>query len=145
VINFAVLIGLTIVIEPPVTITGKVISVADGDTLTVLDDAKVQHKIRLHAIDAPEKGHAFRTKARENLAAQVFGKVVRVEVTDVDRYHREVGRIFLGDRFINLEMVRDGFTWRYVRYDKAGEFTDAEREAREKQRGLWADVVRWVF
>jgi endonuclease YncB( thermonuclease family) len=37
------------------------------------------------------------------------------------------------------EMVRDGFAWRYVRYDKAGEFSDAVREAREKRRGLWAD------
>jgi hypothetical protein len=41
-------------------------------------------------------------------------------------YHREVGRIYLSDRFINLEMVRDGFAWRYVRYDKAGESTAAD-------------------
>jgi micrococcal nuclease len=120
-------------------ITGKVVSIADGDTLTVLDEAKVQHRIRLHDIDAPKKVQPFGTKARESLAAKVFGKTVRVEVVDVDRYHREVGRIYLGDRFIKVEMVRDGFRWRYVRYDKAGEFTDAEREAREHRRGLWAD------
>jgi endonuclease YncB( thermonuclease family) len=36
-------------------------------------------------------------------------------------------------------MVRDGFARRYVRFDKAGEFTDTEREARERRRGLWAD------
>jgi len=41
--------------------------------------------------------------------------------------------------FQNLEMVRDGFARRYVRDDKAGEFTDAEHEAREKRRGLWVD------
>ncbi len=69
------------------------------------------------------------TAAGTNLAAKVFGKVVRIEVVDVDCNWREVGRIYLGDRFINLEMVRDGFAWRY---DKAGEFTDAERQAREK-------------
>jgi len=121
----------------PKTITGKVVSIADGDTLTVLDSANVQHKIPLAAIDAPERKQAFGTKARENLAAKVFGNVVRVEVVDVDRYRREVGRIYLRDHFINLEMVCDGFAWRYVRYDKAEEFTDAEREAREKRRGLW--------
>jgi endonuclease YncB( thermonuclease family) len=38
-----------------------------------------------------------------------------------------------------METVRDGFAWRSVRYDKTGEFADAEREAREKRRGLWAD------
>jgi micrococcal nuclease len=46
------------------------------------------------------------------------------------------------------ELVRDAFTWRYVWYDKAGEFTDAEREAREKRRGLWADrnsVLPWEW
>jgi micrococcal nuclease len=68
-----------------------------------------------------EKGQAFGTKARENLAAKVFRQTVRIEVIDVDRYHREVGRIFLGDRFINMEMIRDGFAWRYVQYDKSGE------------------------
>jgi endonuclease YncB( thermonuclease family) len=148
VINFAVLIGLTIVIEPPVTITGKVVAIADGDTLTVLDDAKVQHKIRLAGIDAPEKKQAFGSRARQSLGDKVFGQVVRVDVTDVDRYRREVGRIFLGDHFINLEMGRDGFAWRNVRYDKAGEFTDAERGAREKRRGLWADpnpVPPWEY
>jgi endonuclease YncB( thermonuclease family) len=125
--------------KPHYTVTGKVVAIADGDTLTVLDDAKVQHKIRLAGIDAPERKQAFGTKSREVLTAKVFGTAVHVEVVDVDRYRREVGRIYLGDRFINREMIPDGFAWRYVRYDKAGEFTDAEREAREKYRRLWAD------
>jgi endonuclease YncB( thermonuclease family) len=36
-------------------------------------------------------------------------------------------------------MVRDGFAWRYVTYDKPAEFTAAEADAREHRRGLWAD------
>jgi endonuclease YncB( thermonuclease family) len=125
--------------KPHYDITGKVVKIADGDTLTVLDGSNTQHKIRLAGIDAPEKGQPFGTKARENLAGQVFGQSVRVEVIDVDRYHREVGRIFLGERFVNMEMVRDGFAWRYVTYDKPGEFTAAEADARDHRRGLWAD------
>jgi endonuclease YncB( thermonuclease family) len=70
-------------------------------TLTVPDESKMQQKIRLAGIDAPEKGQPFGTKARENLAGKVLGQTVRVEVIDVDRYKREVGRIFLGERFIN--------------------------------------------
>ena len=93
-------------------ITGEVVKIADGDTLTLLDSSNAQHKIRLAGIDAPEKGQAFGTKAKESLAAKVFRRRIRVEVTDVDRYHREVGRIYLGDRFVNLEMVHDGFAWR---------------------------------
>src|SRR5580692_4705149 len=114
--------------KPHYEIAGEVVAIADGDTLTVLDDTKTQHKIRLAGIDAPEKGQAFGKKARENLAAKVFRQTVRIEVIDVDRYHREVGRIFLGDRFVNMEMVRDGFAWRYVQYDKPGEFTAGEND-----------------
>jgi micrococcal nuclease len=121
------------------TLTGKVVAIADGDTLTVLDESKTQHKIRLAGIDAPEKGQAFGTKAREALGDKEFQQSVRVDVIDIDRYHREVGRIYLGERFINMEMVADGFAWRYVQYDKPGEFTGAEAEAREHRRGLWVD------
>jgi endonuclease YncB( thermonuclease family) len=125
--------------KPHYDLTGKVVAIADGDTLTLLDGSNEQRRIRLAGIDAPEKGQAFGTKAREDLAAKLFRQTVRVDVIDVDRYHREVGRIYLGERFINMEMVRDGFAWRYVQYDKPGEFTAAEDDARAHRRGLWAD------
>ena len=94
--------------KPHYTLTGKVVAITDGDTLTVLDDAKVQHKIRLAGIDAPERKQAFGARARQALGDMVFGNVVRVDVIDVDRYKREAGRIFLGNRFINMEMVQNG-------------------------------------
>jgi endonuclease YncB( thermonuclease family) len=125
--------------KPHYTLNGKVVAISDGDTLTILDESKTQHKIRLAGIDAPEKGQAFGNKARETLGDKVFQQSVRVEVIDIDRYKREVGRIYLGERFINMEMVRDGFAWRYVQYDKPGEFTEAESDAREHRRGLWSD------
>ena len=131
--------GPALAAKPGPPVDGKVVKITDGDTLTVLDGSKVQHKIRLAGIDAPEKGQPFGTKARENLAGKVFGQAVHVEVIDADRYRREVGRIYLGKRFINAEMVADGFAWRYPQYDKPGEFTAAETDAREHHRGLWAD------
>jgi micrococcal nuclease len=125
--------------KPGPPVDGRVVKITDGDTVTVLDGSNTQHKIRLAGIDAPEKGQPFGTKARENLAGKMFGQVVHVEVVDVDRYRREVGRIYLGERFINAEMVRDGFAWRYPQYDRPGEFTAAEADAHEHRRGLWAD------
>jgi endonuclease YncB( thermonuclease family) len=47
-----------------------VVSIADGDTLTILDADKAQHKIRFAGIDAPEKSQPFGTKAREALAGK---------------------------------------------------------------------------
>jgi len=134
--------------KQPYTLNGKVVAIACGDTLTVLDDANVQHHIRLAGIDAPERKQAFGNKARHALGDMVFGKVVRVDVIDVDRYKREVGRIFLANRFINMEMVRDGFAWRYPQYDRGGEFSIAEGDARLHRRGLWADrypAPPWEF
>jgi endonuclease YncB( thermonuclease family) len=121
------------------TIEGKVVRVADGDTLTVLDDAHTQHKIRLWGIDAPESGQAFGNRAKQALGEKVFGKMVRVQVVDHDRYGRTVGKVVLGDRQINLEMVQDGYAWDYRQFDRRHEYAAAERDAREHRRGLWAD------
>jgi hypothetical protein len=62
----AILAPLPIAAEP---LTGKVVSVTDGDTVRVLDAANVQHKVRLDGIDAPERGQPFGTVARDRLAA----------------------------------------------------------------------------
>lgn len=122
--------------------------VADGDTLTVLDAEKRQHKVRLHGIDAPEKGQPFGAKAKEALAGIVFKKDVTVEVKDTDRYGRVVGKVKQGGVDVNLKMVKDGFAWQYRRYDKSRALLDAEEEARNAKRGLWAGadlVPPWEF
>lgn len=61
------------------TLTGRVVSVADGDTVTVLDATNTQHKIRVAGIDAPEKKQAFGNRSKNNLAELVAGKNVSVE------------------------------------------------------------------
>ena len=60
----------------------------------------------------------------------------KLEVIDVDRYKREVGRIYLGDGFVNMEMVADGFAWRYVQYDRPGEFTRGRSRRPRARAGL---------
>jgi endonuclease YncB( thermonuclease family) len=133
---------------PRHTLVGQVVKIADGDTLTVLDSARNQHKIRLAGIDAPEKTQAFGTQARNALASAVFRQTVRVDITDTDRYGREVGRVYCAGRFINADLVRAGFAWRYTQFDKTGEFAPLEADARRHRRGLWADsnpVPPWEF
>lgn len=96
--------------EPPKPFAGKVVGIADGDTFTVLLD-KTQHRIRLNGIDSPETGQAFGTKAKQALADKVFGKEVKVVWTERDKYKRILGDIYLDDRWINKEMVGEGFAW----------------------------------
>jgi len=120
-------------------IRGKVVSIADGDTITVLDAEKVQHKIRLEGIDSPEKGQAFGTKAKEKMSELVGEKEVVVTWKKKDRYGRILGDVHLGDRLINLEMVQEGLAWHYKQYSKSKELADAEDEARKAKKGLWGD------
>ena len=49
------------------TLTGTVVGVADGDTITVLDSNREQHKIRVAGIDTPEKAQPFRQRSKESL------------------------------------------------------------------------------
>jgi endonuclease YncB( thermonuclease family) len=44
------------------TLSGRVVSVTDGDTATILDSHQNQHKIRLNGIDAPESKQDSATK-----------------------------------------------------------------------------------
>jgi endonuclease YncB( thermonuclease family) len=126
--------------DPP-PFAGKVVSVHDGDTLTVLDASNVQHKVRLHGIDAPERRQPFGTKARERLAELTHGKSVRVLPVDRDRYGRTVARIEVEGQDVNRQMIADGLAWHYTRYSKDAAMAGAERDARAARRGLWADAA----
>lgn len=85
---------------------GMVVSITDGDTITVLDANKVQHKIRLLAIDAPERKQAFGTKSKEALSHKIGKKNVTVVWKKKDRYGRILDEVKFDRRNINLEMVR---------------------------------------
>jgi len=127
-------------------ITGYVVGVADGDTITVLDADKVQHKIRLIGIDAPEKKQPFGNRSKQNLSDMVFNKTVTVETDKRDRYGRELGKVLAGSKDVNLEQVRAGMAWHYKAYERTQTATDrqdyagAENAAKAAKRGLWVDA-----
>ena len=116
--------------------------VTDGDTIKILTAGNVQHRIRLHGIDCPEKRQPFGAKAKQFTSEACFGKTVRVEVRDTDRYGRTVGEVILPDgRNLNHEIVRAGLAWWYRKYARGDhQLAEAEAEAREARRGLWADA-----
>lgn len=136
------------------TLLGKVIRVADGDTITVLDDTNTQHKIRLAGIDAPENRQAFGNVSRLSLAEQVAGQSVAVEWVKVDKYRRKLGKVLLAGLDSNLEQVKRGLAWHYKQYQREQSPADqqsyaaAEIEARAAKLGLWRDadpMPPWEF
>ena len=128
-------------------LAGKVVSIADGDTLTLLVGT-TQHRIRLNGIDAPESTQAFGTKSKQAIADKVFGKDVTVKWATRDKYKRILGDVYLGDRWINHEMVAEGYAWHYIQYSTDAKLAAAEKQAKEKKVGLWADakpIPPWEF
>ena len=119
---------------------GRVVGVADGDTITVLTDGRESIRIRLAEIDAPEKSQAFGQRSKQSLSDMVFGKAVRVEQQDVDRYGRVVGRVFVGGTDVSAEQVRQGMAWVYRQYLRDTTLLNVEQEARAARRGLWSDL-----
>ena len=116
-----------------------VVGVADGDTVTVLDgERRAQSRVRLSEIDTPERGQPWGTRARQALADKVFRRDVRIAPQGEDRYGRVLGRLYVGDRDVNREMVREGHAWVYRRYSLDAGLLEDERVAREARRGLWS-------
>ena len=127
------------------TLAGRVVGIADGDTLTVLDATNTQHKIRLSGIDSPEKGQPFGQRCKQSLSDLAYGHTVAVESDKRDRYGRVIGKVLVDGHDANLEQVRRGCGWHYKRYmneqplnDRLA-YNDAEESARAGGVGLWAD------
>jgi endonuclease YncB( thermonuclease family) len=124
---------------PAGALEGKVVRIHDGDTLTVLV-GKERVRVRLACIDAPEHGQPFASRARQALADLAHLRRVTVEVVDRDDYGRTVGRVKVGGTDVNLALVRAGMAWHYAYHcPDARDLAQAQREAREARRGLWAD------
>jgi micrococcal nuclease len=145
--NFIRLLFIILPLTGWTQLSGKVVSIADGDTFTMLVNNE-QIRIRLHGIDCPEKGQDFGTVAKEFLSGYVFGKVVQVKQMDVDRYGRTIGMVFIDGININEELLKAGLAWHYKTYDKNPEWARMEQEARTKKKGLWVQpnaIPPWEY
>lgn len=122
----------------PEEYNGRVVGVSDGDTLTLLVEGNRQVKIRLAEIDAPESGHPYGRRSKQELSALAFNRQARVKVITTDRYRRTVGRVFVNGMDVNAEMIRRGAAWVFRKYVKDVSLFALEEEARRERRGLWS-------
>jgi micrococcal nuclease len=132
------------------TITGKVVSVSDGDTITIAGTWK-QVKIRLFGIDTPETSQSYGQAAKNFTSAMIAGREVRVEPITTDRYGRTVGMVFVDDINLNEQIVAQGFGWMYRQYCKESycyDWLKLEEAAKAARKGLWAEanpVPPWEY
>ena len=127
---------------------GRVVGVADGDTLTVLDAGRQQIKVRLAEIDAPEKAQPYGQRSKQALSGLCFGREAIVDNTGRDRYGRTIGRVRCGGVDVNAEQIRRGMAWVYDRYVTDKRLYPMQAEAQTARRGLWADpapVPPWAW
>jgi endonuclease YncB( thermonuclease family) len=124
---------------------GTVVGISDGDTITVLNANKTEHKVRLMGIDAPEKSQDFGAASKQALSNYIYQREVTVDYKKLDKYKRIVGKVILDKQDICLAMISDGMAWHYKDYDKEQSkndrdlYSQAELKAREAKLGLWQD------
>ena len=125
----------------------QVVRVKDGDSL-VVDSAGRQVDVRLADIDAPEHRQPRGDEARALLRSLVEGREVQLQLVGGDAYRRVVAHVFVDGVDVNAELVRRGLAWVRRGYDPAPQLIRHEDEARDAQRGLWADADAtppWVW
>lgn len=124
---------------------GRVVHVADGDTVTVMDARHASYRIRLAGIDAPEKRQPWGKVSAYALSERVAGQEVKVLWHKRDRYHRLVGVVLVGGADAGLAQIAEGLAWHYVAYEQEQNpddrlrYASAEAQARAQRSGLWRD------
>ena len=130
-------------------VRGVVVSVHDGDTLTLRCADGLRLKLRLYGIDAPELRQPFGQESRDALERLVGGREVTADVVGHDRYRRSIAVIRCGDTCANEAQVALGLSWWYARYArKDGRLKVLEAEARRARAGLWSEdsaVAPWEW
>lgn len=137
-------------------LTGTVASVADGDTITILDAHHQQHKIAFRRHRRAREGSAVRAALQRVSRGDGLLQGQSTYMHKQDRYQCIVGKVMVADPGCRasqcpktldagLAQLTLGLAWWYEKYaweqspDDAGRYEFAEHEARAKRVGLWAD------
>lgn len=146
---------------PAAQLDCRVIGIADGDTLTCLTVHRVQERIRLRGIDAPERKQPFGTRSQQNLSDLTYGKTVMVQWNKRDQWKRIIGTVWVeptdcpgcGHTLdVGRAQLATGMAWWFRRYaneqplEERHAYEFEESEARARSIGLWqsqAPIPPW--
>lgn len=135
-------------------LTGRIGSIADGDSFTLIANDGRRIGVRIGGIDAPERGQPHADRARDNLARLLALGALEIEPIKTDPYGRQVARVRARGEDVALSQIEAGLAWHFVRYaadqspDERERYARAQRDARQAGRGLWADaqpLAPWIY
>lgn len=141
-IGLACALGLQVAVAAE--LVGRVVAITDGDTLTILDAGRRQHKLRIAGIDAPEKRQPWSERSRQHLASLAFGKSALADCYKKS-YKRQVCRVYVAGADVGLAQVSAGLAWWYRKYaieqtpEDRGRYEAAEQQARSRRLALWVE------
>ena len=121
-------------------VSGKVVSIIDGDTYDLLLKGNRKIRIRMEGIDAPEKGMPFYKVSKKYLAQLCFNKKVSLDITGIDGHDRFLGFTYLEDGSeLSHEMIKAGLAWHFKKYNSDTILSNLEIEAKNLKKGLWVN------
>ena len=124
------------------TMSGRVVRVDNGNTVTIVDSNNVQHTVRLQDVQAPGLGFPSGIKSQRNLQGMVGGKHVTIDYDPKTGFGAPTGRVYLGGEDINLKQVEQGMA-KYrssslgTDKDTERQYEEAQEQAKNEERGIW--------
>lgn len=115
----------------------RVVRILDGDTLVVMGQDYIELTLRLAGIDAPEKDQPSGEQASQFLESLLSEQIIELDNVQRDKYGRILAHVYIGARWLDLEMVQSGWAWVYPEANSRV-LRRAEAEARANRAGLWA-------
>jgi micrococcal nuclease len=125
----------------------RIVRIIDGDTIDCLVNEKTI-RVRLNAIDAPEKKQDFYMKSKQALSDLCYGKNAIIIQHGYDRYRRLIADVYVNQEHINSKMIQLGMAWHFKKYSSDSTLAELETTARIHKKGLWSvkfPIAPWDY
>lgn len=119
------------------SVDAVVTKVIDGDSIKAKDKDGKEHEIQIEGTDAPESKQPYGKESTDALRDMLADHPIRVTWRKKDNFERLLAQVYVGEKHINSEMIREGHAWHFKRYNQSEQLAACEAEAKKEKRGLW--------
>lgn len=129
-------------------ISGKVISVIDGNTFEIINDEGEQYKIILFGVDCPELGQPFSGEAKKELEKLILKQKVTVEIKGKDRHGTRLGVVIVKNKVDpRMILLKNGLAWT-SEHNPLSDLEELRLEATMRRSGIWKEnnpTPPWIY